>query len=207
MQSIKLNGVAAAVAGLLATVVVALDTAAACEKHDKAAHAQTKMTRVADAGTTHNHAQSHAGLSVEKAWTRATPPGAKVAGGFVTITNSGKEPDKLVGASFALSKSVEVHEMTMTDGVMRMNEVEGGLAIAPGTSVELKPGSYHLMFMDLTGTPKESEPVKGTLRFEKAGEIAIEFAVAPIGAKSIDGAGGNTPAGHGHGGHEMKHQH
>ncbi|KUO53874.1 MAG: hypothetical protein APF80_16920 [Alphaproteobacteria bacterium BRH_c36] len=192
---------------LFATGMIAAETAAACEKHDKAAQAQTNMTRIADAGTTHSDAQSHAGLSVDKPWTRATPPGAKVAGGFLTITNSGKEPDRLIGASFALSKSVEVHEMRMTDGVMRMNEVKGGLEIAPGTTVELKPGGYHLMFMDLTGTPKESESVKGTLQFEKAGEIAVEFAVAPIGAKSIDGAGDNMPAGHEHGGHEMKHQH
>lgn len=144
-------------------------------------------------------------LMIDKAWTRATPPGAKVAGGFVTIMNHGKEADRLTGGSFALSKRVEVHEMTMTDGVMRMNEVKGGIEIAPGATVELKPGGYHLMFMELTDQPQQSEPVKGTLHFEKAGDVAVEFAVAPIGTKTFDGAGGNMPAGHEHGGHDMQH--
>lgn len=150
---------------------------------------------------------THSGVMIEKAWTRATPPGAKVAGGFVTIMNHGKEADRLIGGSFALSQRVEVHEMTMTEGVMRMNEVKGGLEIAPGATVELKPGGYHLMFMELGGEPKVGTPVKGTLQFEKAGEVAVEFAVAPLGAKSLHGKGGDMPTGQDHGGHEMKHNH
>lgn len=194
--------------------------AGACENHAKAeqTHADQSLAyQVAQAPSEHaghegkqkgQHAATSKAVTIDKPWTRVTPPGAKVAGGFVTITNGGSESDRLVGGSFALSKSVEVHEMSMKDGVMRMQEVSGGLDIAPGATVELKPGSYHLMFIGLTGTPKEGEPVKGTLRFEKAGEVAVEFAVAPLGAKSPGGKmdGGQDKGEMDHGGHHMDHQ-
>lgn len=162
------------------------------------------------ANTAGAHGYEQGGLKIKHPWTRATPPGAKVAGGFVSVTNNGKQADRLTGGSFELSNSVEVHEMTMTDGVMRMHEVEGGIEIAPGATVELKPGGYHLMFMDLSGEPKEGTTVKGTLKFQNAGEVAVEFAVAPIGAKSHSDNQGGSAAGSGHegnGGHEMKHNH
>lgn len=148
-------------------------------------------------------------LKIEKPWTRVTPPGAKVAAGFVTITNTGSEADRLVGATASLSKHVEVHEMSMKDGVMRMQEVADGIEIAPGATVVLQPGGYHMMFMELSASPKVGEPVKGTLKFAKAGELPVVFAVAPLGAKSIDGGGKMTDSQKkdemDHGSHHMKH--
>ena len=137
-------------------------------------------------------------LTITAPWTRVTPKGAKVAGGYVRITNTGTEPDRLVGGSFDLSARVEVHEMSVEGGVMRMRELAKGLEIAPGASVELKPGGFHLMFMDMSGALEAGKPVKGWLTFEKAGSIDVEFRVAPLGATTPGGAA--TPAGaHGSG--------
>ncbi|MER2267676.1 DUF1775 domain-containing protein [Methylobacterium oxalidis] len=123
-------------------------------------------------------------LSIETPWTRATPGGAKVAGGYVRITNTGTQPDRLTGATMALSGRGEIHSMSMEGGVMKMAPVEGGLTIKPGETVELKPGGLHLMFLDLTGAPKVGDTVPGTLTFERAGSVPVTFAVSPIGAQA-----------------------
>ena len=81
----------------------------------------------------------------------------------------------------------EVHEMAMVDNVMKMRELPKGLEIAPGKSVELKPGSFHVMFIDLNGTLKEGDKVKGTLKFEKAGTVEVEYAVRAMGAQAGSG--------------------
>lgn len=133
-------------------------------------------------------------LIIEQPWSRATPAGAKVGGGYVRITNAGKEPDRLTGGSFPLAARVEVHEMSMVDNVMRMKPVEGGLEIKPGESVELKPGGYHLMFMDLKEPLKDSQAVKGTLVFERAGVVTVEFAVRGMGAPAGGHMGGQDLA-------------
>ncbi len=129
-------------------------------------------------------------LVIETPWSRVTPKGAKVAGGYVRITNTGTTPDRLIGGSFAASGRIEVHEMSMTGGVMRMRELDKGLEIAPGATVELKPGGYHLMFMDMQRGLVEGERVGGTLVFATAGTASVSFRIAPLGATA--GAGGHT---------------
>ena len=124
------------------------------------------------------------GLTIERPWARATPGGAKVAGGYLTIVNTGAVADRLVGGSMPLAGRFEVHEMKMEEGVMRMREVRGGLEIAPGAKVELKPGGYHVMFMDLTAPLKQGESVKGQLKFEKAGTVDVEFKIEGVGAQA-----------------------
>lgn len=86
-------------------------------------------------------------LEIKDAYARATAPGAPVAGGYMTITNHGKEADRLVGGACDFAGKVEIHEMKMDGGTMVMRPVEGGLEIPPGATVELKPGGYHVMFM------------------------------------------------------------
>jgi copper(I)-binding protein len=137
------------------------------------------------------HAQSAApqsykigALVIEAPWLRATPAGAQVAGGYLKITNTGREADRLVGGSLPVASAAEVHEMSMTDGVMRMRKLEKGLEIKPGQTVELKPGGYHVMFTGLREGLKQGQAIKGTLVFEKAGSIEVEYRVAPIGAPS-----------------------
>jgi copper(I)-binding protein len=140
-------------------------------------------------------------LKIDHPWTRGTPPSAKVAGGFMTITNTGSVPDRLIGGTFPLAGRFELHEMSMDGGVMRMRELAQGLEIKPGETVTLKPGSFHVMFMELKEPLKAGEPVKGTLVFEKAGTITVEYMVEAIGSK---GSGhGDHGAGHGtgHGDH------
>jgi len=127
-------------------------------------------------------------LAVEAPWSRGTPAGAKVGSGYMRIVNTGSEPDRLVGGSAAVAARVEVHESSTVDGIARMRPVEGGLLIRPGETVELKPGGLHAMLVDLKRPLKEGETIKGTLVFEKAGTVAIEYRVGGIGAQRA-GAG------------------
>ncbi|MEX2034365.1 MAG: copper chaperone PCu(A)C [Xanthobacteraceae bacterium] len=121
-------------------------------------------------------------LEVKNPWARATPKGAAVGGGYMTITNTGTTPDRLVGFSSPAAGKFEIHEMTMDDGVMKMRPLAGGLEIKPGQTVEFKPGGYHLMFMGLKQPFEKGKWVKGTLTFEKAGKVEVEYAVEAIGA-------------------------
>jgi hypothetical protein len=131
-------------------------------------------------------------IAIGHPWSRQTPEGAKVAGGFLKLTNTGATADRLVGVSSPISMKGEVHEMAVDDkGVMTMRPVEGGIEIPAGGSVELKPGSYHLMFMGLTSRPVEGESFEATLEFEKAGKVEVEFAVEAMGgAPKHDGHSG-----------------
>ncbi len=98
------------------------------------------------------------------------------------ITNNGKTSDRLIGGSAPFAKRFEVHEMAVVDGVMKMRELAKGLEIKPGETVELKPGGYHVMYMDITASPKAGAAVKTTLKFEKAGEVTIDVPVVAAGA-------------------------
>lgn len=123
-------------------------------------------------------------ITVMSAWTRATPGSAKVAGGYLSITNAGTTPDKLVGGATEIAGRVEVHEMEVKDGVMQMRPLDAGLEVKGGQTVELKPGGYHLMFLDLKRQLKEGETVKATLQFEKAGKVDVTFQVGSVGGAS-----------------------
>src|SRR2546423_256527 len=105
-------------------------------------------------------------IKIEQPWARATPQGAKVAAGYMKITNTGTAPDRLVSGSAPFSSGFELHEMKMDGAVMKMRAVPDGLEIKPGTSVELKPGSYHVMFTGLRQPLAAGQQVKGTLVFE-----------------------------------------
>jgi copper(I)-binding protein len=135
-------------------------------------------------------------LTIDHPWARATPPGAQVGGGYVTIENHGAEADRLVAATLEAAGRTELHEMKVVDGVMTMRPLDDGVELPAGSRVELKPGSFHLMFMDLAGPLKEGESIAGTLTFEKAGEVDVTFTVAPIGAMPEgEDHGGAHPAG------------
>src|SRR5262249_48663215 len=114
-------------------------------------------------------------LVVTQAWSRATPSGAKVASGYLTIENKGTGPDRLLGGSSDAAAKVEVHEMANKDGVMTMRQLEGGLPIAPGATVKLAPSGYHLMLTDIARPLKQGDTITVTLDFEKAGKKAMTF--------------------------------
>ena len=121
-------------------------------------------------------------LEIDQPWTRATPSTAKAGGGFVTITNKGTTADRLVAARSAASDKVELHEMKMDGSVMRMRELDKGVEIPPGATVMLKPGGYHIMFMELKAPFAKDAKVPVTLVFEKAGTIDVPFTVEAMGA-------------------------
>lgn len=110
-------------------------------------------------------------IEIDNPWSRATPKGAKVAAGYLVIKNNGSDPDRLVGGTSPAAGKVEVHEMSMDNGVMKMRPVSGGLEIKPGETVEFKPGSFHLMILDLKQQIENGKPFKASLNFEKAGPV------------------------------------
>ncbi|MFD1695169.1 copper chaperone PCu(A)C [Roseibium aestuarii] len=126
-------------------------------------------------------------LVLDHAWTRATPPAARAGGGFVEITNSGSEADRLVSAASPAANRVELHEMSMKDGVMVMRQKTDGIELPAGETVALAPGGLHIMFMELTGPFKQGETVPVTLTFEKAGAVTFDLSVEKIGAKGMAG--------------------
>src|SRR3954470_14746707 len=137
-------------------------------------------------------------LVITQAWSRATPGGAKIAGGYLTIENKGAAPDRLMGGSGDVAAKVEVHEMATKDGVMTMRPLDKGLPIEPGKTVKLAPGGYHLMMMDLKNSLKQGDKVPLELQFEKAGKVTVSLDVQGVGAQAPAGAG------HSSGQHDMK---
>ena len=123
-------------------------------------------------------------LVITQAWSRATPAGAKIGGGFLTIENKGSAADRLVAVSGDIAGKIEIHEMTMNEGVMKMRALDKPLAIEPGKTVKLAPGGYHLMMMDLKSPLKKGDKVPVTLEFEKAGKVEVTLDVQGVGAQA-----------------------
>lgn len=146
------------------------------------------------AGAAHAHDYKIGSLQIDHPWTRATPKGAAVAGGYLKITNKGAAADRLIGGSSPAAGRFEIHEMRMNNGVMEMRALPAGLEIKPGETVELKPGSFHLMFMDLKTPFEQGQSIKGTLVFEKAGSVDVDYKVEAIGGAPASQHGA-------HGGH------
>jgi copper(I)-binding protein len=145
------------------------------------------------------HEYKAGSIEIKHPWARATPKGASVAGGYMKLINTGTTPDRLIGGTNANSEKFEIHEMSMDNGVMKMRPLPNGIEIKPGQTVELKPGGYHLMFVGVKQPFEKGKRVKGTLKFEKAGSVAVEYAVEAIGGTpkmDHDHTGGGGHAGH-----------
>ncbi|WP_271615232.1 copper chaperone PCu(A)C [Bradyrhizobium sp. CCBAU 51627] len=123
----------------------------------------------------------HADIVVSQAWSRATPKGAKVAGGYLTIENRGTVPDRLLSASSPAAAAVEIHQMTMQDGIMTMRQLEQGLVIPPEGVVTLAPGGNHIMFISLAASFEEGQRIPVTLNFQRSGTIETTFDVGSVG--------------------------
>jgi copper(I)-binding protein len=135
-------------------------------------------------------------LVITQAWSRATPGGAKIGGGYLTIENKGSAPDRLIGGSADIADKIQVHEMAMNNGVMTMRPLDKGLTIEPGKTVKLAPGGYHLMMFDLKNPLKQGDKVPVTLDFEKAGKVKLSL--------DVQGVGASGPAEAGNSGMDMK---
>src|SRR6476620_4094240 len=104
---------------------------------------------VLTAGSATAHEYKAGSIEIKHPWARATPKGATVAGGYMKLINTGTAPDRLVGGTNANAEKFEIHKMSMDNGVMKMRPLPNGIEIKPGETVELTPGSYHLMFVGL----------------------------------------------------------
>jgi copper(I)-binding protein len=128
-------------------------------------------------------------ITIDKAWSRATPKGAAVGAGYLVIHNHGATPDKLTGGFADFAAGVSVHEMTKDNGIMRMRELTSGLEIPANGEIVLSPGAYHIMFTGLKQPLEKGASVKASLTFEHAGSIAVEFSVGGVGAAGPGGVG------------------
>ena len=124
-------------------------------------------------------APAMAQIKVEDAWSRATPPGAKIAAGYLVVHNSGSAADRLVSVSSPAAEPVETHITVREGDISRMREVKGYEIPANGM-FEAKPGGAHLMFVNIKAPFKEGATIPATLKFAKAGEIKVQFRVAPL---------------------------
>ena len=123
-------------------------------------------------------------VDVKDAWVRTSVPGQKPTGAFMKIT--AKDNTKLVSASSPVAGVTEVHEMKMEGDVMKMREIPGGLDIPAGKAVELKPGGYHVMLMDLKAALPKDSTIPLTLVFKDAKgveskvELKVPVATGPV---------------------------
>jgi periplasmic copper chaperone A len=135
-------------------------------------------------------------LDIADPWSRSTPKGATVGAGYMKITNTGATPDRLISGSADVASKLEVHEMTMENGVAKMRPIKGGLEIKPGETVELKPGSFHVMFVGLKRPLTAGDHIKAALVFEKAGTVDVEYDVRAMGAEPSHDMPGMKMPGH-----------
>jgi copper(I)-binding protein len=132
------------------------------------------------------HEAMSGSLQISDAWTREIPPAAQTGGAYLTIANTGLESDVLLGGSADFADLIEIHNMTMENGVMSMFPLQDGLIIPAGAAVELKPGGLHVMMMGVNASFKKGDMVSIDLTFEKAGTVTVDFLVMAIGAKNMD---------------------
>lgn len=120
-------------------------------------------------------------IAVEGAFARASAGNARNGAAFMTLTNAGPQADRLLAAKAGISRTVELHNVVKKGEVMAMTPVESIPVPAQGKT-ELKPGSYHVMFLDLADSLKEGTSFPLTLQFEKAGTVTIQVPVHGVGA-------------------------
>jgi hypothetical protein len=106
------------------------------------------------------------GLDVSDAWARASAGAAQAGGAFLTVHNPNHHAHTLLSAASPVAKKVELHTHTMEGGMMKMRQVEGGIAIPAGETVKLQPGGYHVMLMGLHAPLKAGTTFPVTLTFD-----------------------------------------
>lgn len=118
-------------------------------------------------------------VDIANIWLRESIPGSENGAAYFTITNQQAETVRLVGATTEAARAVEVHEHVMRDGMMRMRRVPS-LEIAPDATVELKPGSFHLMLFGLKKPLAVGDQVEFILNFDNGDSMTIRGDVRPI---------------------------
>lgn len=122
-------------------------------------------------------------LRIGRPWTRAVGERAPTAAGYMAIRNTGSTPDRLLGAESPRATRIELHEMSVTDGVMRMRPLPDGIALPSGDEIRLAPGGLHLMIIGPQGGFVQGTTIPATLIFARAGRVQVELAVQAPGAR------------------------
>jgi periplasmic copper chaperone A len=151
------------------------------------------LTFLAMSSAASSHEYKAGDLTIQHPWSRATPGGAKVGGGYLTVVNNGASADRLVGGSAQIAKSFEIHDMAVENGIMKMRPA-GPIDIPAGGTLTLAPGGKHIMMIGLSESLKEGDRITGTLVFEKAGTVDVEFKVEALGASAPAAGAGARPA-------------
>ncbi|MEM7545441.1 MAG: copper chaperone PCu(A)C [Pseudomonadota bacterium] len=139
---------------------------------------------------------AHAEIRATEAYAFATPKTGKAGAAYV-IVEGGETADRLVGAASDVAQRVELHEHQMTDGVMRMREVEAGIELPAKGQIVMEPGGYHIMLMGLNGQLEAGQSFPVTLTFESGADLSIDVVVKNRGEEGHNGHGS-------HGDHNME---
>lgn len=121
-------------------------------------------------------------ITISHAWARATVPGMQSGGGYLVISNAGAN-DRLIAAQASVSEVVELHTMKMEGDMMKMQKVEA-IEVPAGKTTELKPGGFHVMFINLKAPLKEGDTIPLRLKFEKAGDVALTMRVEALASSN-----------------------
>ena len=164
------------------SLAVATVVLAACKPATPPAPADNplleKPAAALEAAAALSSSESHVGdLQLRMPRVLETPTAGGTGVGFLVLVNFGSDDDRLLSASSPAADSVEIHEMSMNDGVMRMRALGDGLAIPAGTTVELAPGGTHLMLIGVHEALVAGQTVPVELRFEKAGTTTVTMPV------------------------------
>ena len=119
-------------------------------------------------------------IHIEMTYARATPAGATTAAAFMVIRNDAKADDTLVSAVSPSAKIVQIHEMTMVGGIMRMREVQGGLKVPASGTVSLRPGGYHIMLIGVVRPMQKGQSFSLSLHFKNAGDVSVSVPVRSL---------------------------
>ena len=120
-------------------------------------------------------------LVVEQAWARATTPSTKTGATYLTVRNTGSEPDSILSMETPVAGQALAHQTRLEGDVSRMSEA-GPLSVPLGGALEMKPGGTHIMLMDLKGGLKLGQQFPLTITFEKAGKVEVPVKVGKPGA-------------------------
>jgi len=143
-------------------------------------------------------------VTVEEPWVRGTVAQQKATGAFMRL--KADQPVRLVAAASPVAGVVEIHEMAMDNNVMKMRQIPG-LDLPAGKTVELKPGGYHVMLMDLKQPVSAGQTVPLTLVFETADKRRIEQQVQ-ASVRALGASSSMPPSSQsGHHGHDHGHRH
>ena len=123
-------------------------------------------------------------FEISDIFARATLPNAPTGAVYLSLSNMGEEPDRLVSGTTSVAKDVQIHSMTMKDDVMQMRQLVDGIEIAPGEIHTFEPSGLHIMLIEVQQPLIEGETFILTLEFEHSGEIEIDVPIVGIGARS-----------------------